>query len=674
MNNPIPDCSGWATRSNIKCTDGRTIMKNAFAHMDGKRVPLVWGHRHDDPTKVLGYAILKNKDGDVWTDCYFNNTESGRAAKELVQHGDIGSFSIWANGLKHQGKGNVAHGDIKEVSLVVAGANMGATIENVSLAHSDDNYVPLDDEAVIWNEDGTLFFGHSEEEESEDNSEMKPEKEAKKSEEVEKEAKKPEEVEEQASADENLEHADGDSEKRDWKAIYESMTEEQKNVCAYLVGEALSNKNDEAEHADEDGVELTMKKNVFEGDTAHGEVLSHADQAKIIERAKRLGSMKDAWLEALETNETLAHAVYNDDGTEQKYGIANIDYLFPDYKALDTTPDKIKREDDWVNVVMDGVRKTPFSRIKTIHANITMDEARAKGYIKGHEKKDEVFNLLRRSVDPQTVYKKQKLDKDDKDDITDFDVVAWLKAEMRDMLNEEIARAILIGDGRDAEDEDKIQATHIKPVWTDDDLYAVKVNVVAGADDAATAENALKAMIRNRKKYKGSGNIIFFTSEDFISECLLLEDGFKHSLYKTVDELATKMRVRRIVSVPQFEGLTRAVGNVNKKLLGIALDLRDYSTGSDHRGKIDFFDDFDIDFNRFKYLIETRLSGMLTKPYSALVLEVGATPAGYTAVAEPADGANPKELGYYEKEGTVFRKSADAAVVEGKTYYTRDTY
>lgn len=651
----LPDFSGWATKTNILCTDGRTIMPGAFDDNDGKKVPLVWQHMHNDPDMVLGHAILrkKGKNGDMWADCYFNNNEKAQLAKELVQHKDIGSLSIYAGGLKHQGKGNVVHGDIREVSLVIAGANMGATIENVSLAHGD-SIEEKEDEAIIYNEDGTIYLSHSDKEEEQ---EMEKEQE--------------EVLDEQQ--EEELEHAD---EGKSPKAVWDGMTEEQHNLCYYLLENAFKKAgvkdegdDDEAEHADDDGEVLTMKKNVFDQEAANEEVLTHAAQKKIIDRARRLGSMKEAWTEALDSDETLKHAVYNDDGTEQTYGIANIDYLFPDYKNLDDRPDFIRRPDDWVNVVMNGVRKTPFGRIRTVHANITMDEARALGYVKGNEKKEEVFNLLRRSIDPQTVYKKQKFDKDDIDDITDFDVIAWVKTEMRDMLNEEVARACLIGDGRDALSEDKIKEAHIKPIWTDDDMYAIKVNVPAGADDAATAKNMLKQMIRNRYKYRGSGNMVFFTSEVWVAEMLLLEDQIGHPLYDTVDTLARKLRVSKIVTVPQMENLTRN----GKKLLGIAVDLKDYTFGSNKRGQTDFFDDFDIDFNQYKYLLETRLSGMLTRPFAAMVFEVGSAGPQYTE-ATPDDGANPKALGYYEKEGDIYRKSADTEVNDDKTYYTRGSY
>ena len=651
-----PDFTGWATKTGIKCTDGRTIMENAFADQDGQTVPLVWQHMHNDPDMVLGHAVLHNRKGGVWTEGYFNDTPKARQAKSLVDNKDITSLSIYANQLKQNG-GNVLHGVIRELSVVLAGANMGATIDNVVLAHGD-SMDELEDEAIIYSDESEqlLFLEHADNSEEE----TKPMAEEKKT--------------------EQLEHADEEKkDDRTVKDVWDSMTEEQKQVCYYMIGQAVDGdsdddkEGDEAEHSDEDGDVLTMKTNVFDQETKHEEVLSHADQLKIIERARKLGSMKEAWDEAVENNEALAHAVYNDDGTEQKYGIANIDYLFPDYKTINDTPDKIRRPDDWVNVVMNGVRKTPFARIKTVHANITMEEARAKGYVTGAKKKEEVFNLLKRTVDPQTVYKKQKFDRDDIIDITDFDVIAWTKAEMQDMLNEEIARACLIGDGRSLEAEDKIKPDHIKPIWTDDDLYAVKVPVTAGSDDEATAKNAIRAMIKSRKLYKGSGNLVFFTSEDWISEMLLIEDQIGHRLYNTVNDLAVALRVNKIVAVPQLEGLTRSVGGATKRLIGIAVDLKDYATGTNRRGQVEMFDDFDIDFNQYKYLIETRLSGMLIKPYSALILETSASGVTYSAVT-PETGDVPKDEGWYEKEGDVYRKSADTELVTGKTYYERQAY
>lgn len=651
---------GWATKTGIKCTDGRTIMENAFADQDGHKVPLVWQHMHDDPEYVLGHAVLHNKKGGVYADCYLNDSPKAKQTKMLIENGDINSLSIYANQLKQNG-GNVVHGVIRELSVVLAGANMGATIDNVVLAHGD-SMDELEDEAIIYSDENEqlLFLSHSDEE---------------------KEDPKMAEKEEAKTEKEEVKTEEKDSgSKKTVKDVLNSLTEEQKQVMYYVIGQIIEGDDEEdedegekAEHSDDDGDVLTMKQNVFDKEIAKENVLSHADQKKIIERAKKLGSMKEAWDEALESNDALSHAVYNDNGTKQTYGIANIDYLFPEYQELNNTPDKIERNVEWVSTLMNGVTKKPFARLKTTMANITMEEARAKGYIKGNEKREEVFNLLRRSVDPQSVYKKQKFDRDDIIDITDFDVIAWTKAEMRQMLNEEIARAILIGDGRSIEDPDKIKADHIKPIWTDDDLFAVKIPVTAGADSEATAKNAIRAMIKNRRLYKGSGNLTFFTSDDILSEMLLIEDQIGHRLYKTVEDLATALRVNRIVTVPQFEGLTRTVGNTDKPLLGIAVDLRDYATGTNRRGQVEMFDDFDIDFNQYKYLIETRLSGMLIKPYSALILEVSASGVTYSA-ASPEAGANPKSLGYYEKEGDVYRRSTDTSVVTGKTYYTRGAY
>ena len=645
-----PSFHGWATKTGIKCSDGRTIMENAFADQDGQTVPLVWQHFHDDPEFVLGHAVLHNKKGGVYADCYLNNSPKAQTVKPLIENGDIKSLSIYANQLKQKG-GDVMHGVIRELSVVIAGANMGATIDNVVLAHGD-SMDELEDEAVIHSDENEqlLFLEHADEQE------------------------------------EGKKMAESEGKERTVQDVIDSMTDEQKDVMYYLIGQAMdkgdkedSEGGEEAEHSDDDGEVLEMKHNVFDKETETTEVLSHADQAKIIDRAKKLGSMKDAWDEAVENNEALAHAVYNDDGTEQKYGIANIDYLFPEYQELNTPPDMIQRDEEWVATVMAGVTKKPFARIKTTHANITMEEARAKGYIKGNEKKEEVFNLLRRSVDPQTVYKKQKFDRDDVIDITDFDVIAWVKGEMRTMLNEEIARAILIGDGRSSEAEDKIKPDHIKPIWTDDDLYAIKVNVVAGSDDTATARNAINAAIRNHSKYKGSGNTVFLTSDKWRCEMLLLEDQIGHPLYKTEQELATKMLVKKIVTVPQFENLTRTVSGNPKELVGIIVDLKDYATGTNRRGQVEMFDDFDIDFNQYKYLIETRLSGMLIKPYSAMVLEIGSSGVSYSTVS-PVGTENPKSEGWYEKEGDVYRKTADTTVHKDghgdidKTYYARGTY
>lgn len=693
--NRKPDFSGWATKFGIKCTDGRTILKGAFSGDEGRKVPIVYQHIHDDPDMILGHAILFNKPEGVWTEGYLNNNPKAMAIKEALRNEDIEGLSIYANGLKHVNGREVAHGNIKELSVVLAGANMGATIQNVMLAHGD-LVDELDDEAIIYWDELPIF--HSEEEskklkkqaagkddpedEEEDEEPEDEDKEEAEEDSDDEESGDDEDEEEETPMTKNkgrqLAHADEQQEEEDdgktIKDVWDSMTEEQKNVCYFLIAQAQNEADDDsAEHYDfDEGDDDTMRTNAFDrNNPAPADVLSHDDMKAIIERAVKLGSMKDAWEEALETNETLAHSVYNDDGTEQKYGIANIDYLFPDYNELNDKPDFIRRDNDWVNVILNGVYKTPKARLRTTHANITMDEARAKGYMKGQKKEEEVFNLLRRTVDPQTVYKKQKFDRDDIIDIDDFDVIAWVKVEMRDMLNEEIARAILLGDGRAVSDPDKIFETHIRPIVNDDDLYAIKVAVTAGTDDAATAKNAIRAMIKNRKSYKGSGNLVFFTSEDWLSEWLLLEDNFAHSLYKDVNELATKMRVNRIVTVPQMEDLEID----GQKVVGIAVDLSDYATGTNRRGKVEFFDDFDIDFNQYKYLIEARLSGMLRKPYSAMILKVATNSKGAPHFDEATlEGTeNPKALGLYEKEGDVYRRSADATVITGKTYYERST-
>ena len=683
-----PDFSGWATKFGIKCTDGRTILKGAFSGDEGRKVPIVWQHIHDDPDMVLGHAYLFNKPEGVWTEGYFNNNPKAQSVKEALRNEDIDGLSIYANGLKHVNGREVAHGNIKELSVVLAGANMGATIQNVMLAHGDF-YEEAEDEAIIYWDELPIWHGEEKaveqkrkatkvpaEEEKDEEPEDDEDDEDTEDEEEDVPEDDEEEDEDMPADKRRLQHADeetgGD---KTIKEIWDSMTEEQKNVCYFMIGEAQKGGGDDdsAEHDDfYEGEDDYMKNNVFDrGPVAPSDILSHDDMKAIIDRAVKLGSMKDAWEEALESNDVLAHAVFNDDGTEQKYGIANIDYLFPDYYELNDRPDFIRRDDDWVNVILNGVRKTPKARLRTTHANITMDEARAKGYMKGQKKEEEVFNLLRRTVDPQTVYKKQKFDRDDIIDIDDFDVIAWVKVEMRDMLNEEIARAILLGDGRAVSDPDKIFETHIRPIVSDEDLYNVKISVTAGTDDAATAKNAIRAMIKGRKHYKGSGNLIFFTGEDFLSEALLLEDGFQHRLYKDVNEVATAMRVQRIVTVPFLDDLTVD----GQKVLGVAVDLKDYSTGTNRRGHVEFFDDFDIDFNQYKYLIETRLSGMLIKPYSAMTLKVATNSKGAPHYDEATleEGDSPKALGLYEKEGDVYRHTTDATAVTGKTYYERST-
>ena len=708
--NRKPDFSGWATKFGIKCTDGRTILKGAFSKDNGKKVPIVYMHNHDDPDMILGHAILYEKPEGMWAEGYFNNNPKAERIKECLRNEDIDGLSIYANGLKHVNGKEVAHGNIKELSVVLAGANMGATIQNVMLAHGDGLWDELEDEAIIYNDDMPEYLAHADEDEEEEKkSEDKPEEE-----EAEDAESSEEESEDEEEEEKNLQHADGEDDGESLESILNSMTEEQQNACLYLVkvasGEDKGNpedtakakaaydsmnekqkdlchylvgsagedeggedEGDEAAHSDfeEDEEETTMRKNAFERTPVPAEILSHDDMKAIIQRGIKLGSMRHAWEEALETNETLSHSVYNDDGTEQTYGVANIDYLFPDYTELNAMPEMIQRDNDWVNVVLNGVKKSPKARLRTTFANITMEEARAKGYAKGDKKDPEVFSLLRRTVDPQTIYKYQELDQDDFIDLDDFNVIAWMKAEMRVMLNEEIARAILIGDGRDVLDKYKIKEDHIKPIVNDADLFTVKVTGTAGQDDAATAKNSIRAFIKNRKNYKGSGNLVFFTSEDYLSECLLLEDGFQHELYADAAALAKKLRVQRIVTCPFLEDLTVD----GQKVLGIAVDLNDYITGTNRRGEIKFFDDFDIEFNKNQFLIETRLSGMLRKPFSAMVMKVATAQKGAPHYDEetPTGDENPRSEGWYEKEGDIYKKTLDTTVNDKKTYYSRST-
>lgn len=604
------DFSGWATKANLKCTDGRTIMKDAFKDCDGKRVPLVWNHQHDDPMNVLGHADLKNLEDGVYAYCAFNSSEAGQNAKLLVEHGDVTSLSIWANQLKQNGR-NVLHGEIREVSLVLAGANPAAFIDSI-IKHSDD------DEEVILCTGERISLAHSDdnsEEAEEDSPETNDEK---------------DETIEHSDEDETLEHSDeekkeettseekkDESESEDDETIEDvlnSMTDKQRNVTYYMVNEALKhNDENDDENDDSEGGNENMKHNVFEQDKENKDnVLSHDAMETIISDAKRYGSMKESFL---------AHAA--------DYGINQIDYLFPEAKSLNNPPEFIKRDMGWVQKVMGAVHHTPFSRIKSMFADITEDDARAKGYIKGKLKKEEVFSLLKRTTTPTTIYKKQKLDRDDVIDITDFDVVAWLKTEMRMMLDEEIARAILVGDGRLASSDDKISELNIRPVWTDDDLYTIKslINFNDSYDTeekraSAKAKEFIRAAIKARKNYKGSGQPTLYTTEDVLTDCLLIEDMTGRVIYDSVDKLAAALRVKDIVTVPVMEGLSREVETKTRYLMGIIVNLKDYNVGADKGGAINMFDDFDIDYNQQKYLIETRCSGALIKPYSAIAIEL----------------------------------------------------
>nr|DAH12801.1 MAG TPA: major capsid protein [Caudoviricetes sp.] len=592
------DFSGWATRNDIKCADGRTIRKNAFADNDGTTVPLVWSHIHDDPAQVVGHALLENRQNGVYAYGKFNNTESGKIAKELVSNGDIRSLSIYANHLKQRG-GDVLHGAIREVSLVLAGANPEAYIEFPTLAHSDEEV----DECVAYFgefKDG-FSLNHSDEEDDEKKESTEQQEDS-----MEDKGTKSNTTEEQKESNMTT------GNEKTIQEVFDELTEEQKNVVYFMIGRALEDAGVDSKNSEEED----MKHNIFDNDTNNRDnVLSHADMENIFRDAKRMGSLREAVTEYLDGGE-LAHA---------GYGVNNIDYLFPDAKNYTDTPGFISRENSWVAKVMGGVHHTPFSRIKSQYANITEDDARAKGYIKGKKKKEEVFSLLKRSTTPQTVYKKQKLDRDDIVDITDFDVVMWLKSEMRTMLDEELARAILVGDGRLASDDDHISEDHIRPVWKDDDLFTIKARVVNGDTPSTTAKSLIDEIIRSRKEYKGSGTPTLFTTEDFLTEMLLLEDQIGHKLYKTEQELATTLRVADIVTIPVMEGLTRMDGEETVTLAGIILNLDDYNVGADKGGEVNMFDDFDIDYNQQKYLIETRCSGALTKPFSAIAIEVGTT-------------------------------------------------
>lgn len=596
------DFSGWATRNDILCSDGRTIRQNAFADQDGITVPLVWNHKHDGPDNVLGHALLKNHPEGVRCFGKFNNTAQGQIAKECVDHGDIEGLSIWANGLKQVG-GDVMHGVIREVSLVLAGANPGAYIDDI-MEHSDGS----DDAAIIYS--GMNVESYRDEDSMEHSEESK-------------EPEPIEHSEEQKKEPEEEKVADEQKKEKTVEDVFNELTEEQKQVVYAIIGQAIEDATND--DSDENEGEEEMKHNVFDNETSLAHGITPEDMKVVFADAKRCGSLKEA-VEAHLEEGVLAHAVKDDEGNTVTYGMANIDYLFPEAKTLNNTPEFIKRNDDWVAKVMNGVHHSPFSRVKSIFADITMDEARAKGYTKGKQKTEEVFALLKRATEPQTIYKKQKLDRDDIIDITDFDVVSWLKSEMRMMLDEEIARAILIGDGRSSASNDKISDEHIRPIASDAALYTVKVPVAveASADSETKAKAFIKAAIKARKDYKGSGNPTLFTTEDVLTDMLLIEDKMGHLLYPTEQVLATTLRVKEIVTVEPMEGqnVTFKVDDVTytKPLMGLIVNLADYNVGADRGGAVSMFDDFDIDYNQQKYLIETRCSGAMVKPYGALTL------------------------------------------------------
>ena len=637
------DFSGYATKANLRCSDGRIILPDAFKHMDGEKVPLVWQHTHNEPVNVLGHMLLESRDGDLYGYGFFNETDGGKHAKSLVEHGDITALSIYANRLSEQNK-QVKHGQVREVSLVLSGANPGALIDNVNIAHGDGSITQVDDEAIIYTGLPLEHSNHEEESMSHNESTVKDVFESMT------------DVQQDAVhflLGEALAHAAGDSDNdlegakpgaketkaaskvatseddtkapgsddKTIKEIFDGMSEDEKNVVYFMIGQAIEDAEGGSDDDDDDDKPAaksgdkekpaflkqssissegnSMSHNVFERDSLTGTdatpALSHADQASIFEGAKKTQSLKESVQD---------YAL--------QHGIQDIDVLFPDAKSVTATPEWIARRMDWVAEVMTGTRHTPFSRIKSSTANLTLDDARAKGYVKGNLKKEEFFRVSKRTTTPQTIYKKQKLDRDDILDITDFDVVAWLKGEMRLMLEEEIARAVLLGDGREAGDDDKINEENVRPISKDDDLYVTYLNVnLKNAD--SSAEEIIDAITLNRRHYRGSGNPTFFTSETVLAQLLLVKDSLGRRIYSTVNDLIAALRVSKIIAVEVMD-------EPSVEILGVMVNLQDYVIGADKGGDVSLFDDFDIDYNQYKYLIETRISGALVKPKSAIVI------------------------------------------------------
>ena len=619
-----PDFSGWATKAGLKCSDGRVIMPDAFKHQDQMTVPLVWQHAHNEPSNVLGHVILHNREEGVYCDAYFNDTEQAKNARTLVQHDDIKSLSIYANQLTEKAK-QVIHGFIREVSLVLSGANPGALIDNITLAHGDGEMVTLEDEAVIYT---GLELQHAD---------SKP--------------------------DDNTDD-DGPT----VQEVYDSMSEEQQDVVHYMVSQALSGKDSSLKqsgtgdddkkddkkdddtsdltHKNDDNGGLRMTRNVFEqqnggkGEEKH--VLSHDAVKGIVDDAQRGGSLKEA---------VEAYAL--------KHGIDNIDILFPDARTISDTPEFDQRRVEWVSGVINGVRKSPFSRIKSLSADLTFEDARAKGYIKGNLKKEEFFGVSKRVTTPSTIYKKQKLDRDDIIDITDFDVVMWLKAEMRLMLDEELARAILIGDGRDVSDEDKIkdpagasEGAGIRSILNDHDLYVATITV----DDSATPDAQVDGILVGMQYYKGSGSPTLYTTLPRLSAWLTFRDNDGHRLWRTKSELAAEIGVSDIVTVEVME-------DAEADLVGIIVNLKDYTIGADKGGEVSFFDDFDIDYNQYKYLLETRVSGALTKIRSAVVVRKPVGAAALATPVEPGFVAGTGVITIPTTTGVVYRDASDDSVL-----------
>lgn len=606
------DFAGYATRNDVRCTDGTVIRKGCFSAMDGQTVPMVYQHNHTGIDNVIGHAELEERPDGMYCYAYCNDTDAGRTAKEIVRHGDVNAFSIWANQIKRN-RDDILHGEIKEVSLVLSGADRTALIDTI-VEHDDTS----GEQAEIQFLGGYAeMISHSDLDDEEEKKGDADASEDSKEEEPEKEEKK-------VAAEQNKQSGG----ERTVQDVLDTFNDEQKKVLEFIVGKAIEDAQNEKSNSntddDEEGEEV--KHNVFDAGNGSQNYLSHDDMVALVSKGKKMGSLKDAFEDAVEDG-TLAHADYDGmtpaTGT-QTYGFNDPDFLFPDAKTINTTPEFIKRNTDWIEKVMSGTHHTPFSRVKSVFADITEDQARAKGYIKGKQKKEEVFSLLKRTTDPQTIYKKQKMDKDDIDDITDFSVITWIKAEMQEMLREEVARAILIGDGRLADDDDKIKEDHIRPVYNDVDLFTIKVpvEVAADADESTKAKALMRAAIKARKDYKGSGNPTFYSTDDELTNMLLVENGIGERLYKSEAEVATAIRAKEIVTVEPMEGLQVEINEDGTKtkysVAGVLVNMVDYNIGTNGGAKTDFFDDFDIDFNQYKYLYETRMSGALIKPFSAI--------------------------------------------------------
>ena len=618
-----PDFSGWATRNDTKCADGVTIRQNAFAEQSGKKVPLVWQHKHEEPVALLGHAYLENRPEGVYAYAYCNDTESGEHAKNVVRHGDVSNFSIFANKLKKIGQ-NVMHGTIREVSLVLAGANPGATIDVPYIEHvySDEDIT----EAYIYHDDDELYVSHGDDGGKMDNRTVGDVVDS-----MTDEQRDAMEFMIQASLEEALSHSDDeDDEEYVYVDVDDDYDDEDDEEYVYVdVDDDYDDEDDEEYvYVDVDEEDDNVRHNVFENDYEGytDDYISHADFKAVVEDASKSGkSSLEAALNEAFGADVIQHAFpTNEGGGEQKYGMSNIGYLFPDARMTEEMPGFIKRDTGWVSNFLNAAYRSPFSRIKSVFANITEDEARAKGYVKGKEKTEEVFILLKRVTAPCTVYKKQKIDRDDILDITSFDVVRLIKAEMRIMLDEEIARAALIGDGRAASHQDKIKEDGIRPIAKDADLYNIRVDLtVKTADDSTKrAQTFIDAMIKARKKYKGTGNPTLYITEDMLADLQLMRDTTGRDLFTSMDQIANKLRVKEIVSVPVFDGFKL---DTDKPLIAIMVNPYDYGFGTDKGGEVSMFDNFDIDFNQYKYLMETRCSGALRVPYSAITVTMKAT-------------------------------------------------